>query len=110
MESIHSIASTLIDEHRSGLYGKARAVLRKIDVTPILRDHIQTLRDHRTGKVSYSDVLLFFFLPAYGITADVVRRRPWQRVQEAMEQQLEVVVRKSFWMGFFYLTSGRQSR
>lgn len=53
---------------------------------------------------------LLFFLPAYGITADVVRRRPWQRVQEAMEQQLEDVVRKSFWMGFFYLTSGRQSR
>jgi hypothetical protein len=38
-------------------------VLRKIDVTPILRDHIKTLRDHRTDKLSYPDLLLFFFLP-----------------------------------------------
>jgi hypothetical protein len=38
-------------------------VLRKIDVIPILRDRIQTLRDHRTDKLSYSDLLLFFFLP-----------------------------------------------
>ncbi len=38
-------------------------MLRKIDVIPILRDHIQTLRDYTTGKLSYSDILLFFFLP-----------------------------------------------
>jgi hypothetical protein len=38
-------------------------MLRKIDVTPILRDHIQTLRDYKTDKLSYSDLLLFFFLP-----------------------------------------------
>jgi demethylmenaquinone methyltransferase/2-methoxy-6-polyprenyl-1,4-benzoquinol methylase len=53
---------------------------------------------------------LLFFLPAYGITADVVQRRPWQTVREAMEQHLVDVVRKQFWMGFFYLTAGRQSR
>jgi hypothetical protein len=53
---------------------------------------------------------MLFFLPAYGITADVVQRRPWQMVQEAMEQHLADVVRKPFWMGFFYLAAGRQSR
>jgi hypothetical protein len=51
-------------------------VLRKIDITPILRDHIQTLRDSRTGKLSYSDLLLFFLLPIVlaGIAA-------WKNVQ-----------------------------
>jgi ubiquinone/menaquinone biosynthesis C-methylase UbiE len=53
---------------------------------------------------------LLFFLPAYAITADVVQRRPWQTVQEAMDRHLTDVVRKQFWMGFFYLTAGRQSR
>jgi demethylmenaquinone methyltransferase/2-methoxy-6-polyprenyl-1,4-benzoquinol methylase len=53
---------------------------------------------------------LLVFLPAYGITADVFHRRPWQIVQEAMEQHLAGVVRQQFWMGFFYLTAGRQSR
>lgn len=38
-------------------------MLRKIDVTHILRDHIQTLRNAKTDKVSYSDLLLFFFVP-----------------------------------------------
>lgn len=49
-------------------------------------------------------------LPAYGITADVVRRRPWQAVQEAMDLHLTDVVRKQLWLGFLYLTVGRQSR
>lgn len=51
---------------------------------------------------------VFPSLPAYGITADVVERRPWQAVQEAMDQQLTEVVRKRFWMGLFYLTAARQ--
>src|SRR5579872_3120774 len=38
-------------------------MLRKIDVTPILLDHIRTLKDYRTGNLSYSDLLLFFALP-----------------------------------------------
>jgi demethylmenaquinone methyltransferase/2-methoxy-6-polyprenyl-1,4-benzoquinol methylase len=50
------------------------------------------------------------FLPAYGITADVVQRRPWKTVQEAMDRHLSDVVRKQFWMGFFYLTAGTKSR
>lgn len=53
---------------------------------------------------------LFFILPAYGITTDVVQRRPWQTIREAMEQQLADVERQRFWMGFFYLTAGRQAR
>jgi demethylmenaquinone methyltransferase/2-methoxy-6-polyprenyl-1,4-benzoquinol methylase len=53
---------------------------------------------------------LLFFLPAYGITSEVVQRRPWQAVQGAMEQQLTSVVCKRFWMGFFYLCAGSQAR
>lgn len=41
-----------------------RRGLRKIDITPIVAEHIRTLRDYRTGKVSYSDLALFFGLPA----------------------------------------------
>ncbi len=51
-----------------------------------------------------------FFLPSYGITADVIERRPWEIVRRAMEQQLVDVAWKQFWMGFFYLTWGSQAR
>lgn len=51
---------------------------------------------------------LLFFLPRYGITTDVARRRPWEMVSRTMEQRLDDVVRRQFWMGFFYLASGRQ--
>jgi hypothetical protein len=49
------------------------------------------------------------FLPAYGITTDVVLRRPWQIVQEAMDRSLTDIVREQFWMGFFYLAAGRKA-
>ena len=55
--------------------------------------------------------LLFFLrLPSYGITADVVQRRPWQTIWETMERHLVNLARKQFWMGFFYLASGEQPR
>lgn len=38
-------------------------MFRKVDITPILAGHVQTLRDHRTDKLSYSDLVLFFALP-----------------------------------------------
>jgi hypothetical protein len=52
---------------------------------------------------------LLFFLPAYGITADVIERHPWETVWQTMEQHLSETERKQFWMGFFYLASGKQS-
>lgn len=53
--------------------------------------------------------LLFFLrLPSYGITADVVQRRPWQTIWRTMERHLVNVARKQFLMGFFYLASGEQ--
>ncbi|HEY7125771.1 MAG TPA: class I SAM-dependent methyltransferase [Ktedonobacterales bacterium] len=53
--------------------------------------------------------LLFFLrLPSYGITREVVRRRPWQTSWRTMEQHLVEVGRQSFWMGFFYLAWGKQ--
>jgi demethylmenaquinone methyltransferase/2-methoxy-6-polyprenyl-1,4-benzoquinol methylase len=51
---------------------------------------------------------LLLFLPSYGITADVIQRRPWQTVWQAMEQQLVEVTRKRLGLGFFYLASGRR--
>ncbi len=55
--------------------------------------------------------LLFFLrLSRYGITAEVVRRRPWQTVWSAMQQSLIEVERKPFWMGFFYLAWGEQPK
>jgi demethylmenaquinone methyltransferase/2-methoxy-6-polyprenyl-1,4-benzoquinol methylase len=50
---------------------------------------------------------VLFFLRSYGVTGDVIRRRPWQTVYQTMEQQLVNVTRKEFWMGFFYLATGR---
>lgn len=48
------------------------------------------------------------FLPSYGITADVIERRPWEIVWWTMQTHLSETKRKQFWMGFFYLASGRQ--
>ena len=39
----------------------------KIDVTPIIKDHLNTLRDHRTGKRSLFDFTLFFVAPLASI-------------------------------------------
>ena len=49
---------------------------------------------------------VLFFLQAYGVTAEVIKRRPWEIVYKAMKQHLVDVIRKQFWMGFFYLASG----
>jgi ubiquinone/menaquinone biosynthesis C-methylase UbiE len=52
---------------------------------------------------------LLFFLPRYGITAEVIARRPWGVVRQTIEQNLGNVEYKSFWKGFFYLISGSQT-
>jgi demethylmenaquinone methyltransferase/2-methoxy-6-polyprenyl-1,4-benzoquinol methylase len=49
---------------------------------------------------------VLFFLRSYGVTVDVLRRRPWERVQRAMAAHLSNVTRQTFWFGFFYLASG----
>jgi demethylmenaquinone methyltransferase/2-methoxy-6-polyprenyl-1,4-benzoquinol methylase len=49
---------------------------------------------------------VLFFLHSYGVTAYVLRRRPWETVQMAMEDRLRDVTRRKFWFGFFYLASG----
>ena len=55
--------------------------------------------------------LLFFLrLSTYGITGEVVRRRPWQSVWSTMQQYLVEVERQPFWMGFFYLAWGTQPK
>jgi len=52
---------------------------------------------------------VLFFLPSYGITTDVIHRRPWQTVWQTMEKNLVDVVRNQFWMGFFYLAFGSKT-
>lgn len=49
---------------------------------------------------------VLFFLRSYGVTAEVLRSRPWEAVQKAMQDRLSDVSRQQFWFGFFYLASG----
>ncbi len=49
---------------------------------------------------------VLFFLRSYGVTADVLRRRPWKIVQKSMKELLQDYSQKQFWFGFFYLACG----
>ena len=49
---------------------------------------------------------VLFFLKSYGVTKDILQRRPWQLVQAAMEEKLGEISKRSFWFGFFYLVTG----
>jgi len=49
---------------------------------------------------------VLFFLRSYGVTAEVLRRRPWETVWATMQQQLVDTTRRQYWMGFFYLAAG----
>ncbi len=49
---------------------------------------------------------ILFFLRSYGVTVDVLHRRPWEIVQKAMQENLVDISRKNFWFGFFYLCYG----
>jgi demethylmenaquinone methyltransferase/2-methoxy-6-polyprenyl-1,4-benzoquinol methylase len=49
---------------------------------------------------------VLFFLRSYGVTADVLRRRPWEEVHKAIQQSFSDVSRRQFWFGFFYLAFG----
>lgn len=51
-----------------------------------------------------------FFLRSWGITEDVIQRRPWKMVWQTMRRQLADLERKQFWLGFFYLASGMRPR
>jgi len=51
-------------------------LLRKIDVSEIVKDHIKTLSDHASGKLLWWDLMLFFGVPiALGLVA------PWKGIQ-----------------------------
>lgn len=58
----------------------------------------------------FHHLLFFLRLSRYGITAKVVRQRPWQTVWSAMQQSLVEVERQPLWMGFFYLAWGKQPK
>ena len=49
---------------------------------------------------------ILFFLRSYGVTVEVLKRRPWELVQKAMGENLADITRKSYWFGFFYLCYG----
>ena len=48
-------------------------MLNKINVLPIIKDHLNTLRDNRTQKVSITDLFMFFAVPAVAAAALVWR-------------------------------------
>ncbi len=49
---------------------------------------------------------VLFFLRSYGVTADVLRRRPWEIVERSMRALFHDYSQKQFWFGFFYLARG----
>ena len=49
---------------------------------------------------------VLFFLRSYGVTADVLRRRPWEIVQRSMKELFQDFSQRQFWFGFFYLACG----
>ena len=49
---------------------------------------------------------VLFFLRSYGVTADVLRRRSWERVQQSMQNLFQDFYLRQFWFGFFYLACG----
>jgi len=49
---------------------------------------------------------VLFFLRSYGVTTDVLRRRPWEIVQRSMKEQFQDFSQRQFWFGFFYLACG----
>ena len=49
---------------------------------------------------------VLFFLRSYGVTADVLRRRPWEIVQRSMKELFQDYSQRQFWFGFFYLACG----
>ena len=53
---------------------------------------------------------VLFFLRSYGVTADVLHRRPWEGVQNTMEVKFQKFSRRQFWFGFFYLACGTARR
>jgi demethylmenaquinone methyltransferase/2-methoxy-6-polyprenyl-1,4-benzoquinol methylase len=59
----------------------------------------------RAWPLWFHHLLFFLRLSRYGITGEVVRRRPWQTVWNTMQQSLVEVERQPFWMGFFYVHS-----
>jgi ubiquinone/menaquinone biosynthesis C-methylase UbiE len=52
---------------------------------------------------------VLFFLRSYGVTDEVLQRRPWEIIWKTMQQNLVDTARKSFFMGGFYLAAGTQA-
>jgi ubiquinone/menaquinone biosynthesis C-methylase UbiE len=49
---------------------------------------------------------ILFFLRSYGVTVEVLRRRPWEVVQSSMKESFQDSSVRHFWFGFFYLACG----
>jgi demethylmenaquinone methyltransferase/2-methoxy-6-polyprenyl-1,4-benzoquinol methylase len=52
---------------------------------------------------------ILFFLKSYGVTKEILHRKPWLLVQKTMERWLANVEKKGFWFGFFYLAVGEKT-
>jgi len=49
---------------------------------------------------------VLFFLRTYGVTAEVLRCRPWEIVQRSTKELCQDYSQRQFWFGFFYLACG----
>jgi ubiquinone/menaquinone biosynthesis C-methylase UbiE len=49
---------------------------------------------------------VLFFLHSYGVTAEILRRRPWEIVQRLMKERFQDFSQRQFWFRFFYLACG----
>ncbi|MDJ0754548.1 MAG: methyltransferase domain-containing protein [Ardenticatenaceae bacterium] len=49
---------------------------------------------------------VLFFLRSYGVTAEVLRRRSWEAVQQVLHERLSDLFERQYWFGFFYLAAG----
>jgi demethylmenaquinone methyltransferase/2-methoxy-6-polyprenyl-1,4-benzoquinol methylase len=51
----------------------------------------------------------FFWLKTFGLTREVLERKPWEDIWREMDLNLQDVTLKRFWFKMMYLTSGTRS-
>jgi ubiquinone/menaquinone biosynthesis C-methylase UbiE len=52
---------------------------------------------------------MLFFLRSYGVTDEVLQRRPWETIWTTMQESLVDTTRKGFFMGGAYLAAGTRA-
>jgi hypothetical protein len=68
--------------------------LDKINVGPVVADHVKTLRDYRTGKQSITDLLMFFGVPVAAAVAAV-----WAGIQIRVSAITAILTASALFIG-----------